>query len=362
MIKYFGEIQVLDDEPQDEFKFSMKNITLKNPIGNMIRWSAMCDISTITIDPKTIDVKVNTSARATEDIHSALSFLIFKKDFLEKSDLKMIELSLDSKNDTISFKYVMVEELKLLNKETKENIPTDNIILYNNAPLFLLGPGKQVSLTCGFEKKSKRETNSIHQSASIGYIESLDNKEINFTAILQSDMTPKNLINTSFQRIEDRLTDMKKVIEQKNSDSFFIELNKNNRYNFIFLDQPEQIGNLIEKWNNRFDNDSITGYHMTNDDKGLNIEYGIKKFIPEVIEKDVSSKDILEKSLQKINPEKEKKQREETIKLFIINLDRILKYIIELRQDWDKVKSKTISKKDWLKMVYEERVSRSTRM
>ena len=44
------------------------------------------------------------------------------------------------------------------------------------------------------------------------------------------------------------------------------------------------------------------------------------------------------------------------------DISNLGKYIIELRQDWDKVKSKTISKKDWLKMVYEERVSRSTRM
>lgn len=362
MSKYFGEIQILDEEPSDEFKFSMKNVTLKNSIGNMMRWTAMCDISTITIDPKTINVEINTSDRANEDIHSALSFLIFKKDFLESADLKMIELSLEVKNDLLSFRYVMVEELRLSNKETKEIIPNDKIILYPDSPLFLLGPGKQVKLTCGFEKKSKRDSTSIHQSSTIGYIESVDNKELYFTGILQCDMKPKELIIASFQRIEERLTRMKKNIEQKNSDNFFIELNKNNRYNFIFLNEPEQIGSLIEKWNNYFDSDSITGYYMTNDEKGLSIEYGIKKFIPEIIQSDSSNKSMLEKSLKKINPEKEQKQREETIKLFVINIDRILKYIIELRQDWDKVKSKTIPKKDWLKMVYEERVANSKRL
>ena len=146
---------------------------------------------------------------------------------------------------------------------------------------------------------------------------------------------------------------------------FYLQLNKNYRYDFVFIGEDDTIGSLIEKWNNHNDIDSITAYRVTRDGRTINIEYGLRKFLPEIVRKDFTDENsiegILEKSILELDEEKEKKQREETMNVFVENISRLQKYIIEVGQDWNKVKSSTISTEKYMEEINQERRARAVR-
>ena len=171
MSKYFSDIKLMDRDsklgPKNEFKFIMKNVNISNTIANAIRRIGSLNLKTFTISDKSINFIKNTSSSHTEMITHQLVFIPLKSKLLLTLDLNMLELSLDVKNTDKSFRYIMSNELKLQNKETKQNIPIEEIIIYDNLPLFLLGFDQEIKLTCGFEYKSKNESSAIHQSASL---------------------------------------------------------------------------------------------------------------------------------------------------------------------------------------------------
>ena len=101
--------------------------------------------------------------------------------------------------------------------------------MYNNLPLFLLGFGQEIKITCGIEYKSKNETSAIHQSATLGIDFETDSKnpfqfpkEISFNVNLQTDFEPKELISNSFENLIERLKNIQEVI--KNNASGHLEV------------------------------------------------------------------------------------------------------------------------------------------
>lgn len=377
MSKYFSDIKLMDRDPKfgpkNEFKFTMKNVNISNTIANAIRRIAGLNIKTFTISGKSINFIKNTSSSHTEMITHELVYIPLKSKLLSTLDLNMLELSLNVKNIEKNFKYIISNELKLQNKETKQTIPIDDIILYDNLPLFLLGFDEEINLTCGFEYKSKNETNAVHQAATLGIDFETDKKnpfqfpkEILFTANLQSDFEPKELISNSFDNLIQRLQSIQKAIKDSDTNLFYLQLNKHYRYDFVFIGEDDTLGSLIEKWNNHNDIDSITAYRVTRDGKTINVEYGLRKFLPEIARKDFTDENsiegILEKSITGIDEKKEKKQRTETIDVFIENISRLEKYIIELKQDWDKVKTNVISLEKYMDEVQQERQERTKRI
>jgi hypothetical protein len=126
------------------------------------------------------------------------------------------------------------------------------------------------------------------------------------------------------------------------------------------------MGSLIEKWNNRHDTRSVTGYRQTRDRKAITIDYGLHKFSPVIFVQNNDGSDdrlenLIEKSIVSLDEKKEKEQRDSTIRIFVENLTRLEKYLLELKTDWNKVKVVDVSTKDFMETVEKQRVERSER-
>jgi hypothetical protein len=374
--KHFTDIQLMKNDPvigsSDEFSFKMKDVTLSVTIANCIRRSIGLDIPTYAILPETISYSENTSVWDPELISHQLSFIPMKTSSLSKIDLNMLELILDVKNENPEYRYVFSKEFITRNKETNTIDSIDNIFLYDNIPLFLLGPRQQVILSCQLDYGTKRELGTRHQSATAGidYISDEKNpdkdpNEILFNVNIQTGYSAKELVSLSFDNIISRIRKLQEAINKKDPNLFYIQLNRYHRYDFVFLGEDHTIGTLIEKWNNRHDTRSVTGYRQTRDKNSITIDYGLHKFSPAIFkEDDINTnniENIIENSIVSINESKEKEQRESTIKIFVENLVRIEKYLFELKTDWNKVNIVEKSTKDFMENINKQRIERLNR-
>ena len=364
--KYFSEITMgisKDIEFADDFFFIMKNVTISVAIANCIRRIVGLDIATVTISPETVISQLNTSVWDNEMIIHQISYVPMKNDFLKKLDLNMIELILDVTNDKKAYRYVMSGEFLLKNKETNKIINSEDFLVYKNMPLFLLGPYQQVKLSCKLEYLTKKMSDARHQAAFAGfdYIEdSNDPKEILFNVNIQTGMNAKELISYAFDNLILRLKKIQENIKKSDSSSFYIQLNRYHRYDLYFIGEDHSIGHLIEKWNNRHDTRSVTGYRQTRDNKSIYIDYGLEKFSFTLTE-DNNLENIIEKSISSINEEKEKIQRSETLKMFIENVSRLEIYITELKDDFVNVKINSIPIEKYMDFIHSKRIERIER-
>jgi DNA-directed RNA polymerase subunit L len=145
-----------------------------------------------------------------------------------------------------------------------------------------------------------------------------------------------------------------------------MQLNRYHRYDFVFIGEDHTIGNLIEKWNNRHDSRSVTGYRQPSDGKSIKIDYGLDKFAPVIFTQNDGGDDdklenLIEKSIISIDEKKEKQQRIDTLKIFIENLLRIEEYLIELKDDWEKVKIINVPVKEYMNSIFKQRIERLQR-
>jgi DNA-directed RNA polymerase subunit L len=359
--------------PPDEFSFIMKGVTVSITIANNIRRIIGLDIPTFTISPETIDYNVNTSAWDPEMITHQISLMPMKPDFLNKADLNMLELTLDVKNEEMAYRYVLSKEFILKNIETNKTIPINNIFVYDNLPIVLLGPKQNINLTCKMELITKRDSDSRHQAgmAGIDYISDekdpdKDPDEILFNVNLQTGISPKELISLSFDNLINRLQKLQEAIKTNDPNLLYIQLNRYHRYDFVFIGEDHTIGSLIEKWNNRHDSRSVTGYRETRDKKAITIDYGLNKFSPVIFTENNNGngkklENLVTKSLASIDKGKEKEQKDSTIKIFLENLSRLEQYIMELKTDWNKVKVLLISNKDYMNDINQKRIERLNR-
>lgn len=355
----------------DEFFFYMENVTLAPTIANSIRTAIGSDIETYAISPETIDYHKNTSVWDGEMISHQISFIPTKPDFLDNSDLNMLELKLDTKNNGNAYRYVFSREFTLKNKETDEQIPINKVFICENIPVFSLGPNQEVSLSCQFDYKSKRASDSRHQSATAGidYADApkgnMDPEKVLFNVNIQVGIPPKKIVSLAFQNLIDRLQKLQEGIKTGDSNVYYLQLNKYYRYDFVFIGENHTIGSLIEKWNNRHDLRSVTGYRITRDNKAITIDYGLSRFTPEIFERKEDDgekiENLLEKSLGYLNGEKEKEQREFTVKAFLENLLRLEKYLTELQEDWNKVKVTNIPIPNYIREIEKQRIERLSR-
>jgi hypothetical protein len=351
----------------------MKGVTVSITVANCIRRVIGLDIPTFAISPETISYSKNTSVWDPEMIGHQLSFIPMKPSFLSKTDLNMLELMLDVRNEEKEYRYVFSKEFMMRNKETNKVIPVDQIFVYDNLPLFLLGPRQQVTLTCKLDYSTKRELGARHQSATAGIDYVTDDKdpdkdpdEILFNVNIQTGFTAKELVSVSFDNLIARTRKLQEAINKKDTNLFYIQLNRYHRYDFVFLGEDHTMGSLIEKWNNRHDTRSVTGYRQTRDRKAITIDYGLHKFSPVIFVQNNDGSDdrlenLIEKSIVSLDEKKEKEQRDSTIRIFVENLTRLEKYLLELKTDWNKVKVVDVSTKDFMETVEKQRVERSER-
>ena len=122
--KYFSDIQLMEKEsflgPSDEFSFKMKNVTIAITIANCIRRVIGLDIPTFAISPETISYSKNTAVWDPEMIGHQLSFIPMKPSFLSKTDLNMLELVLDVKNEEKAYRtYFQTNLLREIRKQIK---------------------------------------------------------------------------------------------------------------------------------------------------------------------------------------------------------------------------------------------------
>jgi hypothetical protein len=375
--KYFSDVRLMVRDPilgqPDDFSFTMKGVTVSITVANCIRRVIGLDIPTFAISPETISYSKNTSVWDPEMIGHQLSFIPMKPSFLSKTDLNMLELMLDVRNEEKEYRYVFSKEFMMRNKETNKVIPVDQIFVYDNLPLFLLGPRQQVTLTCKLDYSTKRELGARHQSATAGIDYVTDDKdpdkdpdEILFNVNIQTGFTAKELVSVSFDNLIARTRKLQEAINKKDTNLFYIQLNRYHRYDFVFLGEDHTMGSLIEKWNNRHDTRSVTGYRQTRDRKAITIDYGLHKFSPVIFVQNNDGSDdrlenLIEKSIVSLDEKKEKEQRDSTIQIFVENLTRLEKYLLELKTDWNKVKVVDVSTKDFMETVEKQRVERSER-
>lgn len=375
--KYFSNIRLMVRDPKlgppDEFSFTMKDVTVAITIANCLRRVIGLDIPTFTVSPETISYAKNTSPWDPEMITHQISFIPMKPDFLKKADLNMLELILDVKNEEKAYRFVLSNEFTLKNKETNKVIPVDQIFIYDNLPLFLLGPKQQVTLSCQLEYNTKRDSDSKHQAgtAGIDYIEDEKNKDkdpdsILFNVNTQTGIGAKELIGLSFDNLIGRLRKLQEAIKTKDANLFYIQLNRYHRYDFVFIGEDHTMGSLIEKWNNRHDSRSVTGYRQTRDRKAITIDYGLNKFSPIIFTQNNAGDDdklenLIEKSVASLDEKKEKEQRDATVRIFTENLLRIEQYFLELKTDWNKTKVTNVSTKEYMENIHKERMERLAR-
>lgn len=375
--KYFSDIRLMEREasigPPDEFSFIMKGVTVSITIANCIRRIIGLDIPTFTISPETIDYKVNTSAWDPEMITHQISLMPMKPDFLQKADLNMLELVLDVKNEEMAYRYVLSKEFIFKNIETNKTIAVDNIFVYDNLPIVLLGPKQNINLTCKMELMTKRDSDARHQAGMAGIDYIIDEKnpdndpsEILFNVNIQTGIGPKELISMSFDNLINRLQSLQEAIRTKDSNLLYIQLNRYHRYDFVFIGEDHTMGSLIEKWNNRHDSRSVTGYRQTRDKKAITIDYGLNKFAPVIFTQnndgdDEKLENLVTKSVASIDKNKEKEQKDATIKIFAENLSRLEKYIIELKTELKNVKVLLIPNKDYMDDINKKRIERLER-
>lgn len=401
MSKYFTNIDLMMRDPllgpPDDFMFKSKKVELGAVVMNSIRRSTCRDILTYTIAPQTITIKENTSPWDEDMIGLQLTYLVFKPDYLDKVDLNMMELSLDVSNTSNFYAYVFAREMRLINKETKEEIPINDIFLYPQTPLFTLGPEQKVSLTCSFEKMSKTdaeskglEASSRHQGGTIGmeyetitpskepssieevkenieekvsmnYDPDKDPEEIRFIGNIQYGLDPKNLIREGMDRLIEKLTIIQDAVTNRQSDKFYLQINRYLKYDFVFIGEDNTVGSLIEKWINRKDPTASAGYRQTKDRKAITIDFGLNRFIPEILQDKISSgnlEEVVEKSSMMIDQKKEEEQRLETIRTFLGHLKDIQRYLTELRDDWMKVSINEVSTEDFMEEIHRLREER----
>ena len=363
--KYFSNITIMETSVfSDEFSFTLKNATISIAIANCIRRIVGLDIPTFTISPETINYQSNTTPWDPEMITHQISFVPLIPDFLRKADLNMLELILDVTNTEKAYRYVLSKEFVLKNKETNKIISSDEILVYKEMPLFLIGPNQNIKLSCKLEYTTKRLSDSKHQAAMAGIDyddEKIDPAEILFNVTIQTGVQSKELISFAFDNLISRLKKIQETIKKGDSSSFYMQLNRYHRYDFIFIGEDHTIGNLIEKWNNRHDTRSVTGYRQSSDGKSVMIDYGLEKFSPFVFSQNGDVENIIEKSIINIDEQKEKKQRTDTIKIFIENVSRLETYITELKEDWQKVKIVNVPVGEYMKSIFSKRVERLQR-
>lgn len=375
--KYFSDIQLMEKDsflgPSDEFSFKMKNVTIAITIANCIRRVIGLDIPTFAISPETISYSKNTAVWDPEMIGHQLSFIPMKPSFLSKTDLNMLELVLDVKNEEKAYRYVFSNEFITRNKETDKIGSVEDIFLYNNLPLFLLGPKQQVTLSCSLDYGTKRDFGTRHQSATAGIDYIIDENdpdkdpdEILFNINIQSGFSAKELVSLTLDNLIARTRKLQEAITKKDSNIFYIQLNRYHRYDFVFLGEDHTMGSLIEKWNNRHDSRSVTGYRQTRDRKAITIDYGLHKFSPVIFtqnndESDNKLENLIEKSVVSLDEKKEKEQRDSTIRIFVENLVRLEKYLLELKTDWNMVKTVNVSVKDFMETIEKQGVDRMKR-
>ena len=370
MSKYFSDFKVQNRNPtiaeNDIFQFRMKNVILSSVIGNCIRRVAGLDIPTYSVSPESFIFTKNTSPWDKDRVIHQLSYLPLNQEPFKKLDLNMIELHIDVKNDTKLFRDVLSSEITFYDKEKKKYIDSSNFLIYNDFLVIEdLGPMQELKLKCQFEYKTKRNSSAIHQAGTIGL--DYENKksypkDILFNVTLQVGISPKKIILESFEILTNRLNNMEKAIKNKDSTLFYIELNRNNRYDFVFIGEDHTTGSLIEKWNNHHDSNSLTGYRLTTDKNSIKIDYGLNKFLKSLsIENNIIDNKIntlLEKNLI---IDDNKNEKEETIKSFLISVDRIRKYLTELKNDFDNVKVNYISVKAYMEDIEKQRIERLSR-
>lgn len=374
MSQYFSNIEIQDrkNSVNDLFTFGMKDIIISSVIGNCIRRVSGLDIPTYSVSPESFVFIKNTTHWDKDRIINQLSYLPIIQEYIHKMDLNMIELHLDIKNDTGKFIDILSNEIKIYNKESKKYISNDKFLLYDDYLLIEdLGPLQEIKLKCQFEYKTKRNSSAIHQAATVGMdYDLVDGKEfpdnLSFLVTLQTGISPKTLISNSFDILINRIKLMEKSIKENDSSLCYIEINRNNRYDFVFIGEDHTMGSLIEKWNNRHNSNSVTGYRLTTDKKSIKIDYGLSKFSVDLkIDNDIlkSNKfeNLIEKSKTSLNEKEEKKQKEETVKSFLINLDKIRKYLLLLKTDSEKVKVNNISLENFNKKIEQYRFKRLTK-
>lgn len=345
----FYDAVALDSE---EFTFKARGIMVA--VANTIRRAIMSEIPTYTIAPDTIQMKNNnnTSPWETDLITHQLVFLPLLQKTLSEKDINMLELSLDAKNETKSYRWVLAGEIVIRNKETNEQIPTELVVQSVKTPLFNLGPNQEVNLIASFEFMTKVELDGTpmaarHQGGTVGYEYIADEKdrsvippEIKFNVSIHTGLDPKEHIQFAFQMIIDRL---KTIYQSIDEGKFYSQMNKDHRYDFILMGETHTIGNLIARWINRHDTNAFCAYRDTRDRKAITIDYGLFKYAPPLLqasEVDVDLKELVDKSLSAIDPAKEFEQRTATVKTLLGHVDRLTKYIESLLEQWNKIKIK----------------------
>lgn len=369
MAKYFTDIDLMMREthlgPPNEFRFRAKKIALGVAISNSIRRSICRNISNYSVAPETIRYESNTSCWDPEMITHQIIFMDFRSEFLDESDLNMMELVLEVKNNSgeTDYRWVFANEFELRNKETNERVPIEKVLVYPQQPLLTLAPGENLSLKCSVEKMSKNEAERVesdaarHQSAMAAIEYKVDEKEpdndptdILFSVNIQTGLNAKDLVQTGLENLIQIFQNLQESIKNRKADKFYIQINRYFRYDFVFLDEDHTAGNLIEKWINRYDPRSAAGYRQTRDRKSIIIDYGLFKFVPAILQDKISSNDleeVVERSITSLDKKKEENQRLETIRTFLEHLSRIEQYLKELHTDWKKVSVRSLSVSDY---------------
>jgi hypothetical protein len=344
----FYDAVSLDEE---ELVFKAKGVMIS--LANALRRAMMNEILTLTVAPETIKIVENTSPWEADMIKHQLVFVPLQQKGLVTNDLNMLELSLDVTNETDAYRWVLAEEMKLTNKETTEEVLMRDVVQKLKNPLFSLGPGQKVKLTASLEYMTKVEAEGTpmaarHQAGTAGYEYEADIKrserdpeEIIFHVSMHTGLPHHEHIMLAFDALIARIRDIHEAVKTQKQEKFYLQMNKDHRYDFVILGETHTIGNLVARWINRHETNAFAGYRDTRDRKAITIDYGLFRYAPPLLREaqpvdDI--KELVETSLTMLDPKKELEQRDATKRTFIEHLKRLEAHIIKTQDEWKKVK------------------------
>ncbi len=323
--------------------FDLSNKNIKLGLANALRRIILSELPMIAIDADSVKIYKNTSSIHDGILKHRITLVPIKYDFLDKYELDKIYINLNILNEKNEIINITTNDFSI---EYEHKIINNSEIFYDTNVLYTkLKPTQELNIETklkrGIAKNDdatfshaitsviifKRDENEINR-----IIKELDKDEVNNFLLSAADniymktnegepaiyqfkiesigvWTSNRLFSMSLNVLKNKLMILLTSIKNNNEDKIKIdEANTTmEAYNFTITDEDDTLGNLLQNYLNTISNMFYAGYLIPHpNDNILIIRTSIK----------------------------EKNTFEENKKVFIENIENIIKIIDTLSKDW----------------------------
>ena len=352
---YFSNIKHNNDELSFELN---NNDTIKLSIASAIRRLAISHVPTYSIDEKSVNFEVNTSMLHNGYLMKRLLLLPLNYNTISPLNIGEITFRLEKENTSTEILSVYTKDILVYRSNSiQQQDIIENIFIRDDILFGKLKPTQKIKVSGQF-KKSNQSTDGTYFTpvckSVITYkkdekaLAALDEKTRNIEgeryylknskdepAVYVFDIesigavSPIVIISSALGILKDKLETLFNAIKTDNKDKIQISISDKlfESYNFLIFDEDHTLGNMIEMY--LLDEKEIyyAGYIVVhpNDNKLL---------ITTALKPDISANTI-----------------ENNKKVFINTIEKLIKLISILIDEWTKAQTKTETKKIKIKKV-----------